>query len=189
MNSAIMSVRELQEADIALIADYWSTSDRKHLLSMGVDAAKLPTRSDFIATLSAQLALPLAQRPSYFTVWQIDAQSIGHCNVNKIRFGCEAYMHLHLWHPNQRGRGLGSALVRRSVRYFFERLDLQDLYCEPYALNPAPHAVLAKAGFAFVKDYTTVPGAINFEQPVKRWHMSRSHAVATAGEREDSADP
>jgi [ribosomal protein S5]-alanine N-acetyltransferase len=35
--------------------------------------------------------------------------------------------------------------------------------------------VLAKVGFTFVKKYVTVPGVINFEQEVNRWHMSREH--------------
>src|SRR5665213_453769 len=65
--------------------------------------------------------------------------------------------------------------LRQSLKLFFDRLELQDLYCEPFALNPAPNAVLAKVGFTFVKKYVTVPGLINFEQEVNRWHMSREH--------------
>jgi RimJ/RimL family protein N-acetyltransferase len=178
MSAVTLSVRAMREADIALIADYWSDSDRNQLLAMGVDRAKVPAREDFIAALSAQLGLPLEERQSYCTIWQADGKPIGHCNVNKVRFGCDAYLHLHVWYPDQRRRGTGSALVWQSVQYFFERLALQDLYCEPYALNPAPNAVLAKVGFVFVKEYTTIPGVINFEQPVKRWHLSRARYAA-----------
>jgi hypothetical protein len=39
-------------------------------------------------------------------------------------------------------------------------------------LNPAPHKALEKLGFEFEKEYITVPGSINFEQPVKRWGLS-----------------
>jgi len=173
MPAAKLFVRELREADIELLADYWSASDPYHLIGMGVDLQKVPPRSDLIAMLSTQLGLPLKGRQSHYTIWEVDCTPIGHCNVNKIRFGCDAYMHLHVWRSDQRRRGLGAPLVRESLRYFFGQLELEDLYCEPYALNPAPNALLAKTGFELIKQYTIVPGAINFKQPVNRWHMSR----------------
>jgi RimJ/RimL family protein N-acetyltransferase len=55
---------------------------------------------------------------------------------------------------------------------FFERLQLKKLYCEPYALNSAPNKSLEKVGFEFIKEYITIPGSLNFEQPVKRWELS-----------------
>lgn len=171
---AHLSARELQLGDIELIADYWSGAEPELLIGMGVDLARLPSRGDFIAMLSSQLSKPLEERQSYGTIWEVDGTPVGHCNVNKITFGREAYMHLHLWHADRRYQGLGARLVRRSLPLFFERLRLQDLYCEPYALNVAPNRVLEKAGFDFVQEYVTVPGAMNFVQKVNRWHMRRA---------------
>jgi [ribosomal protein S5]-alanine N-acetyltransferase len=173
VNGMSFSARELNEGDVNLIANYWSQADPDYLKRLGVDLSKFPSRDDFLRMLTDQLELPLKLRHSYYTIWQDNDELIGHCNVNKLVFGQEAYMHLHLWRPEQRHRGLGVALVRQSLQLFFGRLKLQDLYCEPYALNPAPNAVLAKVGFEFVKRYVTVPGTINFEQEVNRWHMSR----------------
>ena len=31
---------------------------------------------------------------------------------------------------------------------------------------------MEKLGFEFIKEYITVPGFINFEQPVKRWELT-----------------
>lgn len=188
MNAESLSVREIQETDIELIADYWSGSDSNHLVGMGVDLTKVPPRFEFIAMLSTQVALPREKRQSYCTIWELNGTPIGHCNVNKIRFGREAFMHLHIWSSRRRRHGMGVKFVRHSLRYFFERLELQDLYCEPYALNLAPSAVLAKAGFLFVKEYTTVPGTINFEQRVKQWHMSRSRYDSIASDVAKSTD-
>jgi len=173
MDTPSFSVRELDEGDVDLIVNYWSQADPDYLTGLGVDLSKLPSPDDFLKMLTDQLKLPLKLRQSYCTIWQEDNQAIGHCNVNKLVFGQEAYMHLHLWRPERRYHGLGVSLVRQSLKLFFGRLELQDLYCEPYALNPAPNAVLAKVGFNFAKQYVTVPGAINFEQTVNRWHMSR----------------
>jgi RimJ/RimL family protein N-acetyltransferase len=102
----------------------------------------------------------------------LNDQPIGHCNVNKIIFGEEAYMHLHLWQNNTRQKGMGATLVKKSIPFFFKNLKLKRLYCEPYALNPAPNKTLEKIGFQLVKEYVTVPGYLNFEQPVKRWELT-----------------
>ena len=68
---------------------------------------------------------------------------------------------------------MGLELVKLTLPHFFEKLKLRKLYCEPYALNPAPNKTLARAGFELMKEYTTTPGPLNFEQPVKLWQMTR----------------
>ena len=73
-----------------------------------------------------------------------------------------------------RQQAMGTELVKKSLPFFFENLELQDLYCEPYTLNPAPSKTLEKVGFTFEKRYVTVPGALNFEQEVTRWHLGRA---------------
>ncbi len=174
MNAPALSARELERRDVERIADYWANASRDLLLAMGVEPAKLPPRSEFVAMLEHQLDLPLEERRAYGTIWEVDGEPVGHCNVNRIVFGREAYMHLHLWQEGRRHGGLGPQLIRCSLPWFFERLKLEELYCEPYALNPAPNRALEKAGFDFIQEYTTIPGAINFVQRVKRWHVNRA---------------
>jgi RimJ/RimL family protein N-acetyltransferase len=83
-------------------------------------------------------------------------------------------VHLHLWNAPIRRAGLGTELLRRSIRMFFRRFDLNSLYCEPYAENAAPNRVLSKAGFRLLKRYRTSPGLISFEQEVNRYGMDRA---------------
>jgi RimJ/RimL family protein N-acetyltransferase len=160
--------------DIDLIADYWSNSDHSHLLQMGVDVAKLPSRSEFVAMLREQLSQPYAAKKSYALIWEIDGVPVGHCNINKIVPCKEAYMHLHLWQSIHRQKGQGAALVKLSVPFFFRNFGLQQLFCEPYSLNEAPNKTLAKAGFTFLRSYQTTPNYINFDQRVNLWVMQRS---------------
>ena len=88
-------------------------------------------------------------------------------------------MHLHLWDQTLRKSGRGTELLKMSIPYYFRNFELEQLICEPYALNPAPNRVVEKVGFTLEKEYVTVPGSINFEQPVKRWIMTRDafHAL------------
>ena len=81
-------------------------------------------------------------------------------------------MHLHMWNSGLRKKGHGTTFIKMTLPWYFEKYHLQSLYCEPYALNPAPNKTMEKAGFEFVKEYVTIPGRFNFEQPVKLWKMS-----------------
>ncbi len=168
-----LSVREIEQQDIELIANYWLESDPAFMESMGVELSKLPAREFWYEMLRSQLDAPIEDKQSYATIWEADGKAIGHCNVNKIVFGKEAYMHLHIWDKTIRKKGYGEQLVKMSLPYFFNNLNLETIYCEPYALNPAPNKTLAKLGFQLEKEYVTTPGFLNFEQPVTRWKLTR----------------
>lgn len=167
-----LTVREIQAADIPLITAYWLQPDPGFMKGIGVDLSKIPGEASLHQMLSQQLSLPYDEKPAYCIIWLINGVPAGHCNVNKIVFGEEASMHLHLWNRDARLRGNGAALVRMSLPYFFHNLQLKKIYSEPYAFNPAPNKTLEKAGFSFVKEYTTTPGSLNFEQPVFRWELT-----------------
>jgi RimJ/RimL family protein N-acetyltransferase len=166
------SVREIQERDISLIIDYWLNADKLFLLNMGVDINKMPSKEEWQNMLLAQISQPYENKNSYCIIWQVNGTPVGHSNVNKIVFREEAYMHLHLWKNEFRKTGFGTELVSMTLPYFFENLNLKKLYCEPYALNPAPNKTLKKTGFEFVKEYITTPGFLNFEQKVNLWELS-----------------
>jgi len=169
----MLSVREIQSPDIDLITDYWLGANPAFLEGMGVDRSKMPSREQWQEMLMAQLGQAYPEKQSYCTIWELDGVAVGHCNVNKIVFGEEAYMHLHMWQPSAREKGLGTAFVQLSLPYFFRNLALQRIYCEPYALNPAPNKTLEKLGFQLLKSVVTTPGWLNFEQAVHVWVLER----------------
>jgi len=167
-----LTIREIQASDIPDIVQYWLGSDKLYLSGMGVEPARLPTAEQLTSNLQSQIETPVEKRSSFCIIWQLNGRSIGHSNTNPTNFGKDAFMHLHLWYPEVRSKGMGTKLLQLTVFRFFEVLKLKDLYCQPYSLNPAPHKALQKAGFELVKEYITVPGSLNFEQPVKLWHLS-----------------
>jgi RimJ/RimL family protein N-acetyltransferase len=172
MESMNVSVREITQQDIPLITQYWLEADATFMQGMGVDMSKMLTKKQWHEMLSEQLSQPYNEKKSYCIIWQLNGKAIGHSNVNKIIFGEEAYMHLHLWNTSVRKKGMGTELVKMTLPYFFKNLQLKKLYCEPYALNLAPNKTLEKIGFTFIKKYTTTPGFLNFEQEVNKWELS-----------------
>lgn len=171
----MLSVRELQQKDIELVVNYWMSADNEFLHGMGVDVSKMLSRESFTQMLEEQFKLPVENKRAYCVIWENDGVPIGHSNTNPTKYGAEATMHLHLWKTDVRKKGTGTELVKLTLPLYFENLKLKKLIVEPYALNPAPNRTLEKAGFTFIKEYITTPGFINFEQPVKRWEMSREN--------------
>jgi RimJ/RimL family protein N-acetyltransferase len=168
----MLSVREIQEIDIEKIADYWLNADKSFLEGMGVDTRRVPLREQWQDMLKEQIITPIPQKQSWCLIWERDRQPVGHSNINKITFGEEAYMHIHMWERDTRHKGIGLEFIKMCIPKFLETYHLQRLYCEPYALNPAPNKVLEKLGFRFCKTYTTTPGWINFEQQVNLWELT-----------------
>ena len=160
--------------DIPLISRYWYGLTPAELNRMGADPSKMPNKEAFEQMLTEQLAASMEEKQGFATIWLVNDTPVGHCNINGIQFGRQANMHLHLWNPSTRQKGMGANLVKQSLPLFFENFQLESLFCEPYALNPAPNKTLEKIGFELLKEYVTTPGLINFEQPVKRWVLTHA---------------
>ena len=173
MDDQVLSVRELQKDDIQSIIDYWSKHDAAYYESMGVDVNKLPQEDQLSEMLLDQIATSVENKKAYCVIWECNGQAIGHCNLNPVSFGEEAHMHLHMWDGGTRNRGMGTTLLKLTLPFFFKKLKLKTLYCQPYAINDAPNKTLLRVGFEFEKEYVTIPGSLNFEQPVKRWLLTR----------------
>ncbi len=173
------AIRESTSAEIEQIVSYFHDSGHGFLRGMGVDVAKLPPRRDWIDTIRADMAKPYTDRSGHFVTWLIDGRPVGHSNVAKIRYGRDAYMHLHVWDPGDRRKGSGTAFVTASAIHYCEVFELVELFCEPYAANPAPNRTLERAGFAFVLNYEPPAGFINFPQRLNRWRFTCSPSSPT----------
>ncbi len=168
----VLSVRELQPGDIGPLSDYWFESDPEFLINMGVDLSRMPTREQWIELLEQQISQTYREKQSYCIIWLSGNEPIGHSNINRIIFGEEAYMHLHIWKKDNRTKGMGLQFVKMTLPYFFRNMQLKKICCEPYALNPAPNKTMENLGFDFIKEYVTVPGWINYEQLVNHWELT-----------------
>ena len=163
--------REMTLEEAAIIIDYFHGASHDFLKSLGVAPAKLPYRDDWEAFYRAEYQRPIQKRRAILVLWELDGEPIGFSTADKIIFGQEAYMHLHILHPERRRSGYGERFVRETAKIYFDILKIHALYCEPYALNEAPNKTLQKAGFKYIKTYEAIPGPLNFRQPVNRWRL------------------
>jgi RimJ/RimL family protein N-acetyltransferase len=171
--SPVRIARPMQLSETDLVADYFLRAAPEYLKSLGVDPARVPTRVQWQARFAQQFALPVERREIVLVLWELDGEPAGFSSSDKIKLGDEAYMHLHILHPERRQKGNGAIFVRQTAKIYFETLKIKRLFCEPYALNVAPNRTLQAAGFKYIKTHETVPGPMNFHQPVTRWMIER----------------
>ena len=168
-----LTVREMMNSEADIIIEYFHNSTPEHLEILGVDPTRLLPPESWRERLQREPVLPIDQRATIRVIWLSDDRPIGFSTADKIRYGEQANMHLHVTDPERRQQGIGVECVRRSVDIYFERLKLKRLFCEPNAFNVAPNRTLQKAGFRYLKTHMTVPGPLNFHQAVTRWVIER----------------
>jgi RimJ/RimL family protein N-acetyltransferase len=168
-----LTVREMTAAETEIIIEYFQASTPEHLETLGVDPTRLPPVEAWRDRLRRECDLPPDQRSLVLVIWLSDDRPIGFSTSDKIRYGEQANMHLHVTEPERRRQGVGIECVRRSVDIYFGQLKLKRLFCEPNAFNVAPNRTLQKAGFKYLKTHMTVPGPLNFHQAVTRWVIER----------------
>jgi RimJ/RimL family protein N-acetyltransferase len=164
-----LTVREMAVDEVGLIIDYFHQSTPEHLEILGVDPTRLPTPDRWRERWVAEYQKPAEDRATVLVVWELDGGPVGFSTADKIVYGEQANMHLHVIDARLRMSGIGSRCVPLSVELYFDRLKLKRLFCEPNAFNVAPNRLLQRAGFRYVKTHMTVPGSLNYRQAVTRW--------------------
>ncbi len=172
--TAGVTVREMSLAEVGIRIGYFHNASDEHLRTLGVDRDLLPTAEEWRAFYEADYARPISERLNYSLVWELDGEVVGFSSTDHIRFGDEAYMHLHILDPTRRRAGYGVEFVKRSAAIYFRTLELKRLYCEPNAFNVAPNRTLQRAGFKYVFTHHATPSAINFPQMTTRWVLDPS---------------
>lgn len=168
-----MRVREMKLSEVGLIINYFHHSSPEHLNTLGVDPTRLPDPAKWQERYAYEYDQPIEKRKAFLVIWESDQVPIGFSTADKIIYGQEAHMHLHIVNPELRMTGNGTHCVRETTKIYFEALRLERLFCEPNAFNVAPNRTLQKTGFKYVKTHETVPGPLNFHQAVTRWVMEK----------------
>src|SRR5450759_2030540 len=164
-------------AEVDVRIDYFHDSSDDHLLKLGVDRASLLSKEAWRSVYAEDYALAVQARQNFTLIWQLNGETVGFSSADRIVFGGEAFMHLHIVSPEFRHKGLGTAFVRESARQYFRALELERLYCEPNAFNSAPNRTLQRAGFRYLFTHEAQSSPMNFLQVTTRWVMERSESV------------
>lgn len=172
-------IREMELEEVGVIVDYFHRSSLEHLEMMGVDPTKLPEPAKWRQRYADEYNKPAKDRKTFLVIWKSGDAPIGFSTTDKIIYGEEAYMHLHILRPEHRNRGSGAFCVKESAKIYFDALELERLYCQPNAFNVAANRALQRAGFKYLKTFRTVPGPLNYHQAVTRWVLEKDQFNAS----------
>ena len=163
------TIRHATSSDIHSVVKYFAESDDDFLYGMGIDPKKNYDVAKWTEILIASIEKPFSEKEFFYLLWELDGIGIGHSNINRLEYGVEAYMHLHVWDSEDRRKGHGKHFVKLCVPEFIKLFKLKKLYCEPNANNPGPNKTLEKAGFRYVSHRVATPGDFHYEQPLNLW--------------------
>lgn len=83
-----------------------------------------------------------------FLIISPDGRIIGESVINEIDFDLRcANFRIGIYHPAQRGKGIGTWIVETTRDFAFEELKLHRLELDVYSFNPRAERVYLKAGF------------------------------------------
>jgi RimJ/RimL family protein N-acetyltransferase len=168
-----LEVREMAIEEVDLIIDYFHDATPEHHELLGVDPTRLPPRDYWRERYVREYEKPYEEREMLLVIWRVDGEPAGFSTCDRIVYGDQARMHLHIPAPERRRSGIGTEGVRGAAEIYFDRLALKRLVSEPNAFNVAPNRTLQAAGFRYVKTHMTVPGLLNYHQAVNRWVLER----------------
>lgn len=168
-----LTIREMKLEEVGMIVNYFHQSTPEYLEMSGVDPTRLPPPEKWLEYYRREYSKPVVKRKTYLVIWKVEDAPIGFSIADKIIYGKEAYMHLHILDPEHRNVGRGTACVKETSKIYFDALQLERLICEPNAFNVAPNRTLQSAGFKYIKTHKTVPGLLNYHQAVTRWMLER----------------
>jgi hypothetical protein len=95
-----LSARPMRLDEVDLIIEYFHGASPEHLEMLGVDPTRLPERKQWKQRYEDDFARPIAERRAFLVVWQLDEASIGFSTADKIKYGVQANMHLHIVDPS-----------------------------------------------------------------------------------------
>jgi len=121
----------MELAEAQLIIDYFHTATPEHLELLGVDPTLLPDPDRWMDAYAADYSKPIQDREFILVVWEMNGERVGFSSADKIRFGQEAFMHLHIVDPLHRRAGTGLRCVQQTVRLYFDVLQLAGCSASP----------------------------------------------------------
>ncbi len=120
-----VTVRPMTLQETAHIIAYFHAATPEHLEILGVDPSRLPPASQWQRLYDLMFDQPVEQRSSFLVSWLSGDDFFGFSTADKIRFGQQANMHLHITNPSLRSQGIGVECVKQTIELYFQSSETQ----------------------------------------------------------------
>lgn len=154
VDSKPIAVRDLTEADLPILMDYWFRSPAGFIESLGVDTNKLSSEPEFVKSLTERIRANAGKFPSQLNALAITyaGRTIGQHSVNEIQPGESAIFHAHIFDPSMRRRQVGMTSYPLACQFFMNRFCLKRIWFKTPIQNTGSIRVKQKLGIREVDE-------------------------------------
>lgn len=173
-----ISVRDLSEADIPLVLDYWFRSPPGFIESLGADLGKFPAEAQFAESLRQRVRANEGRKDSKLSSLAIlhDGRFIGFHNLNELQEGDSGVFHAHISHPDFRRRGVAECSYPQACRVFLQRFNLKRILFKTPLQNAGAIRVKEKLGIRYVGEEVVDFGVMRAGTVAKVYELTRQEA-------------
>jgi RimJ/RimL family protein N-acetyltransferase len=173
-----VSVRDLSEADIPFVLEYWFRSPPGFIESLGADPTKLPAEAQFADSLRQRVLLNAGLDRSRLTSLAVlhEGQFVGFHNLSPLVEGDFGVFHAHISQPEFRRRGVAECSYPQACRVFLQRFDLKRILFKTPAQNAGAIRVKEKLGIRFIGEELVDFGIIRPGTLAKVYELTRAEA-------------
>lgn len=171
-------VRDLSEADIPLVLDYWFRPPQGFIESLGADPTKLPAEAQFAETLRQRVRTNEAQVDSKLSSLAIvhDGEFVGFHNLNPLTEGDFGIFHAHISRPEFRRRGVAECSYPLACRIYLQRFDLRRILFKTPLQNVGAIRVKEKLGIRCIGEERVDFGIIRPGTLAQVFELTREEA-------------
>jgi RimJ/RimL family protein N-acetyltransferase len=175
-----VEVRDLAEADIPFVLDYWFRSPPGFVESLGADPARLPSETLMAETLRDKIRATPNPQTSRLNALAIllHGRPVGMHVLNPLTEGDWGIFHAHLWNPLSRGRGIAERSYPLACRLFLDRFGLQRILFKTPAQNLGALRVKEKLGIRYLGEERADFGIIKAGTLVRAYELTREEAAS-----------
>jgi RimJ/RimL family protein N-acetyltransferase len=173
-----VSVRDLSEADIPFVLDYWFRSPQGFIESLGADPTKLLAEDQLADSLRQRVRMNQTLADSKLSSLAIvhDGQFVGFHNLNPLTEGDFGIFHAHISRPEYRRRGVAECSYPQACRVFLQRFELRRILFKTPVQNVGAIRVKEKLGIRCIGEETVDFGIIRPGTLVKVFELTREEA-------------
>lgn len=173
-----VAVRDLAEADIPSVLDYWFRSPPGFVESLGADLAKLPPEEQFAETIRARIRANAELAHSKLNALAIlhEGRFVGFHTLNPLTEGDFGVFHAHIARPEFRRRGIAESSYPLACRVFLQRFQLARILFKTPLQNVGAIRVKEKLGIRCIGEEVVGFGIIRDGTLAKVFELTREEA-------------
>lgn len=149
-------LRDMEEADVQSIVNYWYGNDPAYLQSLGVDLKKLVSKDEIERRLLSSISEGASNRTRAYFIVSSGRELVAYTNLN-FRSADEAVAHFHILKRGIRSKAVAYHLFVEAIKTFFNLFPITVVVMQTSPENERINHFLQKFGLTHRKERLSDP--------------------------------